>query len=107
MQNTVLSVLKKSKRLVTRGELQYVVFGTSTRLNHNYDRAIQRIIRELRLLGFVIVSNSRSAGYRLASTDAEVNHYLAEQLKRAREIRNTALRVKRAHNQRRQMALKV
>jgi len=105
MQAQVLEALKNSKTLVRRADLQRVVFGTSR--NRNHDRAIQRLIRELRLLGFVIVSHSNTPGYRLTTTDAEVSHYVAEQFKRAREIRQTAMRVKRAHGLRRQMALKV
>ncbi len=105
LQKQVLDFLRARKRAVKRVELQREIFGTTR--DHNNDRAIQRLIRALRLCGYVIVSNSNEAGYKLAQSNAEVEHYVAEQLKAAKERRLTALRVQKAYKQRGQMRLGV
>lgn len=103
LQSFVLAALKEGKRPVRRDELQHRIY--QTRNNRNNDRAIQHAIRALRMIGFVIVSNSEQSGYKLATTDAEVNRYVAERMKAAREMMRTARKVQKAFKVRNQMVL--
>lgn len=68
LQSFVLAALKEGRRPVRREELQRRIYQTSG--NRNNDRAIQGAIRALRMIGFVIVSNSEQSGYKLATTPA-------------------------------------
>ena len=104
LQKTALGFLKANAgRNVTRTELQKKLFKTTRSKNH--DRVVQKLIRELRMLGFTIVSNSKKAGYKLATKKNEVDEYVAEQLKRAKEVRAVALKVQKAYGLRGQMRL--
>lgn len=102
LQKDALGFLKANAgRNVTRTELKKKLFNTTR--SKNYDRVVQRVIHELRMMGFAIVSNSRKAGYKLANTKQEVDEYVAEQLKRAKEARAVALKVQKAYGLRKQM----
>jgi len=102
-QAHVLAVLKSSKGNITRAEMQREMFGTYE--NKNKDRLIRKALQSLRNIGFVIVSNSKESGYRLANTQAEVDHYVNERIKAAREMIATARKVKKAYQLRGQMRL--
>ena len=103
LQSFVLAALKESKKPVRRDELQRRIYQTHN--NRNNDRSIQTAIRALRMIGFVIVSNSEQSGYKLATTDAEVNRYVSERMKAAREMMRTARKVQKAFKARNQMVL--
>ena len=103
MQEKVLKVLSKSKKPMSRAKLQFAVYGSTD--NRNRDRAIQGIIYSLRRLGYVIVSNSDHNGYKIANTKAEVDRYVAEREKAAKQMIKTARRVRLAFQQLTQMQL--
>lgn len=105
LQSFVLAAIKEAKRPVKREEIEFKIY--QTRRNRNNDRAIQNAIRGLRMVGYVIVSKSDTAGYKLATTDAEVSRYVAERMKAAKEMIATAKRVEKAFKMRGQMTLKV
>lgn len=102
-QKKVLAILKAGKGNVRRPEIQSEIFGTT--LDRNNDRAVQRIIKSLRDMGFVVVSNSNQPGYRLARTQAEVDHYVAERIRAGSEMIATARKVKKTWGLRNQMRL--
>lgn len=103
LQDNVLKIVSKAKKPMPRRAIEKTVFGTVG--NRNNDRAIQMAIRALRDMGYVIVSNSNHSGYKLATTQAEVDHYVAERKKAAREMVKTAMRVSKAFKMRGQMSL--
>ena len=56
-------------------------------------------------MGYVIVSNSDHSGYKLATTKAEVDAYVAERKKAAAQMIKTAMKVRKAFQQRGQMRM--
>lgn len=103
MQEKVLKILSKARKPMPRVKLQFAIYGTTD--NRNNDRAIQSVIHSLRRLGYVIVSNSNHSGYKLATTQAEVDQYVAEREKAAKQMIKTAMQVRKAFQQRGQMHL--
>lgn len=101
IQRRLLDELKASNgQPVTRGTLQYALFDVRS---SNNDRAVRKTIENLRNLGYVIVSYSDGSGYKLATTEDEVRHYVAEQVKRAKTLLRTARKVKAAYGLRDQL----
>jgi|DewCreStandDraft_4_1066084.scaffolds.fasta_scaffold88271_2 type IV secretory pathway VirB4 component len=106
IQEKVLQVLKDHEGFMqTRRQLQFLVCRTEN--NASNDRKIRKAIEDLRNRGYVITSTSDGRGYRLATEADEVQHYYAEQIKRARTILRTAYKVKRAYGLRDQLPLSV
>jgi allophanate hydrolase subunit 2 len=102
IQTEVLKALTKHKKGASRQFLQEVVYhGQSP----NYDRVIRKAIENLRNRGFVILSSSDQRGYRLAATENEVRHYVAEQIKKAKTLMKTARKVKKAYGLRDQLSM--
>lgn len=103
IQARILRYLETHRRNVTRAELQKDVFGTTR--SRNNDRMIQRVIHDLRMLGFVIVSQSGKPGYKLTNNKAEISTYVNEQIARGKEAIKTARRGAKAYGLRGQMSL--
>ena len=103
LQERVLKIVSKAKKPATRPSIQFAVYGTTT--NRNNDRAIQNAIKTLRDMGYVIVSSSDHSGYKLATTKAEVDAYVAERKKAAAQMIKTAMKVRKAFQQRGQMRM--
>lgn len=102
-QDEVLKIVSKAKKPMPRSKIQSAIYGTTN--NRNNDRTIQLAIKSLRDMGYVIVSNSDHSGYKLATTQAEVDHYVAERKKAASQMVKTAMRVHKAFQMRGQMSL--
>lgn len=103
LQEAVLKIVSKARKPIPRSRIQFMVYGTTD--NRNNDRGVQNAIKSLRDLGYVIVSNSDHSGYKLATTQAEVDAFVAERKKAATQMIRTANRVRKAFHQRGQMSL--
>lgn len=103
LQADVLKIVSKARKPIPRSRIQYLIYGTTT--NRNNDRAIQVTIKALRDMGYVIVSSSDHSGYKLATTQGEVDAFVAERKKAAEQMVKTALRVRKAFQQRGQIRL--
>ena len=61
------------------------------------DRMIRRSISQLRKQGVAIISTSDSSGYFIADTEEELNHFLAENTKRAKDLLYMCKQVKEGY----------
>lgn len=69
------------------------------------DRAVREAIERLRNAGVAVVSTSRGAGYRLATSQEEVRAFVGDMRARAVRALRTARKVARAYGLRDQLTL--
>jgi len=109
IESIVLEALKKADGAITRPHLISLVYGCQPPkpgelANDRRDRRIRQAITNLRRQGILIVSTSDGRGYRLATTEAEIQAYVNEQISRVVEIQKTVRAIKKAYGLKDQMS---